>query len=97
MLIPCRCSLSRLSLQRLLVLLKTSLLLLYELTVRVLRGLPLRGRLLLIHPGIVRLRISCWLLRLLLSCGNKASSLRPLLSSKESVSLRHDGKEQKRR
>ena len=57
----------RLSLQRLLVLLKTSLLLLYELTVRVLRGLPLRGRLLLIHPGVVGLRVSCRLLRLLLS------------------------------
>ena len=96
MLIPCRCSLSRLSLQRLLVLLKTSLLLLYELTVRVLRGLSLRGRLLLIHPGIVRLRIPCRLLRLLLCCGHKASGLRPLLS-KESMSLRHDGEEQKRR
>ena len=97
MLIPCRCSLTRLPLQRLFVLLKPCLLLLYELTVRVLRGLPLRGRLLLIHPRIVRLRVSCRLLCLLLGCGNKASSLRPLLSSKESVSLRHDGEEQKRR
>ena len=88
---------SRLSLQRLLVLLQPCLLLLYELTVRVLWWLTLRGRLLLIHPGIVRLRVSCRLLCLLLSCGHKASGLRPLLASKESVSLRHDGEEQKRR